>query len=173
MKGNKNLGEVKPMKILRNQGLTSFDVLTIMFSFGVIIAVAAPIMRNNMEAVNIETAHQVASQLANQLSQYKYSKTQEKSAQRGIASVSQSDMEAQEISFAPGQLKGEGGKDPWGRPFQYEFVRDSKNETIQVAVWSNGPNGKDDTKNMSIRDLTKVPGDIFKGDDLGSLVPVR
>ncbi|MCC6277833.1 MAG: hypothetical protein IT289_07975 [Oligoflexia bacterium] len=160
--------------MMKNQGLTSFDVLTIMFSLGVVVAVSAPIVRTNFDSRNLEKAQIAASQMAKQLSAANSLKSQEKG--RSIASVGVSSEENESgklLGYVPGTASGEGGKDPWGRPYRFSFIQDAKGLPVQVAVWSVGPNGKDESGSMNVENPSDISSQIFQGDDLGSVAPVR
>src|ERR1035437_9607384 len=104
------------MKNKRNQGLTSFDFITMVVSFGVIVLVVAPIVRRNMQSGNIETAQRETSTLAARLLQTQdggaslrlASSVHKKSESRSIASVD-------EVTGSGRDWEGETGRDQIGR----------------------------------------------------------
>ncbi len=70
--------------------------------------------------------------------------------------------EAQVPPLTDGQL----GKDPWGRPYFYTVLGAVSDPNATIVVWSEGANGKLDSK---IDDLNEsnVVNFRFKGDDIG------
>lgn len=86
-------------------------------------------------------------------------------AKRAIASVDG------KVAKGPGLRLGEQGvisSDPWGVPYQYKFIKDSRGHVRMVAVWSYGPNSRPDTAPQVLEyDMIKVEPNRFSGDDFG------
>jgi hypothetical protein len=166
------------MKNEQNHGLSTFDFITMVFSFVVIICVTSPILTKNIQSKNIELAQREASHIAKSLSDMNVLHTiglLDTQKKRGVASVdlesAQSPIDLQVIKR--GTWDGVASRDPWGAPYHYLFMRDVQGRPSQIIVWSEGPNHTDDSNVPANFSTTQVEPGIFKGDDLGSVVPVR
>ncbi len=66
----------------------------------------------------------------------------------------------------PPLTDGQMGKDPWGRPYFYTVLGLPTDPNSTIVVWSEGPNGKleskiDELTEVNVRDFH------FRGDDVG------
>jgi hypothetical protein len=167
-----------------NHGFTSFDFITMMVSFAVIAAVTAPIIKKNFQDdQNIALARQGSSQVGQTLVNPKNLTTlamiDTKSADRAVASVGSNqpaaphfDMESLKAHLQKGEWQGDVGKDPWNHPYHFSFLRNKNGSPTHVAVWSDGPNSKNETV---ATDTSVVSPEAFQfaGDDVGSVIPLR
>src|SRR4051812_11707330 len=145
------------MKSKENQGFTSFDFLTMILSFAIILSVSVPILKKNLNSGEMELAQRDTDAIA--LSLLKPNNSQV-SQQRGLASI-----DSKQASHSS-PWKGDAGKDPWGNPYHYTFVRNKMGVPTHVVVWSDGPNMRSETPTPE-----KAQGAIaFTGDDVGSVV---
>jgi hypothetical protein len=174
------------MKHEENSGFTSFDFVTLIFSFAVIVAVSAPIIQRNFQAdPNIQVAQNQAFSLSQSLLSPKMLEIMaarsngEEFGSRSIASVSSDDSKIPNIDMASikshlknGEWEGDVGKDPWGTPYHFAFIRNAQGTPTHVAVWSDGPNHKSDTTGTKGTGLS--PDAVkFGGDDLGTITSIR
>jgi hypothetical protein len=129
------------LKFKLNQGFSTFDFLTMMASLVVIVGISAPILKKNLETGNIEKAQVDARKIASELL---YSKDTEhlrlasgsakpEASGRGVASVGLV-AKNDEANWA-----GSIGKDPWGNPYHFKFLRNENGMPVEVKVWSEGP----------------------------------
>jgi hypothetical protein len=171
-----------------NHGFTSFDFITVMVSFAIIAAVTFPIIQKNIQSdQTVERARQEASDLGRTLINPK-NLTQLSAANgytmpqssRSIASIGKSEaavhlsLDSIKEHMKNGEWEGDIGKDPWGHPYHFSFLKNSKGMTTHVAVWSDGPNNKNETSVHNLLPANQKSENIeFKGDDLGSVIPLR
>jgi hypothetical protein len=160
------------MKSEQNHGLTSFDLLTLIFSIGVIFAVSAPILTKNMQTGKIDQAQQELSVVAKSLIKYKPMKSIGFS-NRGLASVEEGSEKGSMSIVRRSLWNGDAGVDPWGLPYHYAFVRDSKGTPTKLIVWSAGPDKKNDSYTDVANGATLDGPNLFQGDDLGSVFPLE
>ncbi len=167
------------MNTKSNQGLTTFDFITMVFSLVVIVGISIPIIQKNLESGNMEQAQKEALSLASRLLNSKDSasllriasdkpRLPEKSEGRAIASIGKSDV-AKDIPWT-----GQSGKDPWGNPYHFRFMRNAKGMPVEIAVWSDGPDKADsvpDIKSSSINGVERL--EFHKNDVVVSTLPVR
>jgi hypothetical protein len=97
---------------------------------------------------------------------------------RNVASVEKTftkpDPESLKSHLKNGEWEGDIGRDPWGHPYHFSFLRNSKGQATHVAVWSDGPNQKNETQVKAEMGNNPNPKMLeFKGDDLGSVTPLR
>jgi hypothetical protein len=170
-----------------NHGFTSFDFITMMISFAVIAAVTGPIIKKNIQSdqsldqARVETS-QLGRSLVNPANLTKLVSDNDNPFKKGraVASVDRKDsgpkldLESIRSHLKSGEWEGNIGRDPWGNPYHFSFLKNSKGATTHVAVWSDGPNHVSET---SVRGQLARPDrpDLieFKGDDLGSVIPLR
>ena len=169
------------MKNEENQGFTSFDFITMIFSLAVIIAVSAPILKKKLQPdPNSRIAEQQASILGHELVSSKLlfsladsRKPGEESRQIASAdskaTIPDVDIKVLQAHLKAGESAGTIGKDPWGAPYNFVFVRNAKGMQTRVAVWSNGPNAKNET---SVQGANAASVN-FGGDDVGAIISVR
>jgi hypothetical protein len=64
--------------------------------------------------------------------------------------------------------------DPWGRPYHYKVGQNQNGQPAFLIVWSAGPNGDSESDDVEVLITDRGSPEVaFKGDDKGSLVPVR
>jgi len=171
-----------------NHGFTSFDFITVMVSFAIIAAVTFPIIQKNIQSdQSLESARRGSSEMGRILKNPKnlgplstatgYTMPQ---SSRSIASVAKTDavihldMAAIKEHMKNGEWEGDIGKDPWGHAYHFSFLKNAKGMTTHVVVWSNGPNNKNETSVPSqLASSQNAESVEFKGDDLGSVIPLR
>jgi hypothetical protein len=171
-----------------NHGFTSFDFITVMVSFAIIAAVTFPIIQKNIQSdQSLERARQEATDLGRtlinpkNLSQLSAANGYTMPAQaRSIASINKGDdvvhlnLDSIKEHLKKGEWEGDIGKDPWGHAYHFSFLKNSKGTTTHVAVWSDGPNSKNETQVRGPASENQKPDSLeFKGDDLGSVIPLR
>jgi hypothetical protein len=164
---------VDVMKTEGNQGFTSFDFLTLVFSFALIFFVSVPILQKNLNSGEIEVAQRDAEAIArtlvnpNDTSTFQFLTNAQAQQKRGIASVNPAKFHRDP------KWTGEAGKDPWGRPYRYVFIRGASGAPTHVVVWSEGPNGKNEMPELDQSAKLPEQGHLaFRGDDVGSVTPV-
>jgi hypothetical protein len=119
-----------------NQGFTTFDFLTLIGSLVIVGAVSIPIVQKNLQSSNIEQAQFETKKWAGELLYSKDSSllrqvtAVDKAKNRNIASV---------VGKPAVDCDGQVGKDPWGQPYQFKFVRNDQGMPIEIKVWSDGP----------------------------------
>jgi hypothetical protein len=69
-------------------------------------------------------------------------------------------------SQVPPLTDGQLGKDPWGRPYFYSVLGAVTDPNATIVVWSEGPNGKLESKIDELNESNVVKF-RFKGDDVG------
>jgi hypothetical protein len=182
------------MKNEENQGFTSFDFITMLFSFAVIAAVTAPIIKKNFETdQNVQVARNQLGELGHTLMDPValniVSMNSEPKSQndRSVASIHEDnkipsfDIEDLKNHVKKNEWEGQIGKDPWGNPYHFAFLKNQNGVVSHVAVWSDGPNH---TAETSVRDqmgqkpgvdsIVANPMEIkFQGDDVGAVYPIR
>lgn len=104
-------------------------------------------------------AHQTAESLAEQIRQQHDVAVRANSASEGRAPASVSEQ-------VPPLTDGQLGKDPWGHPYFYTVLGQPSDPNATIVVWSEGPNGKLESKidDLNESNVTKFH---FKGDDVG------
>ena len=104
-------------------------------------------------------ARQSAQSLASQLrQQHEVALQTSPGSGRSPASVNESQV--------PPLTDGQLGKDPWGRPYFYTVLGAVNDPNATIVVWSEGANGKLDSKIDDLNDSNVVKF-RFKGDDVG------
>lgn len=103
-------------------------------------------------------ARQMAESLAYQIRQ-QHEAALQPPAGRSPASVAQ-------LESVPPLTDGQMGKDPWGRPYFYTVLGNPTDQNTTVVVWSEGPNGKLDSKIDDLNDAN-ASSFHFRGDDIG------
>ena len=166
------------MKVEENQRFTSFDFLTLVVSLVIVVGISAPIINRNFQPDNSVEKAKVS---LVQIGQAMISPPNLSTANnRSVASVdphstsTSVDFEAIRQHLQKGEWEGDIGKDPWGRPYHFSFLRNSSGMHTHVAVWSDGPN----QVNESSLHSQPLSGDqsssvSFKGDDVGNIFPIR
>ncbi len=138
------------LKLKQNQGLSTFDFLVMFVSLAVVLVICIPILQKNMEGGNIDKAKQEAERLALGLIQdggvsLRLASQNKTDTSRSIASV------GKEITWS-----GNLGKDPWGQPFQYRFLKNKNGAPVQIVVWSSGPGKVNQAPRVSVSAVSGV-----------------
>jgi hypothetical protein len=108
--------------------------------------------------------HEIALQRAENLA---YQVLESHRGSRGPASIQEAELN--HLSADQGVV----GLDPWGRPYNFQFLKSVNGGPTKVVVWSKGPNGKPETAEEAIdsgRDGSEVH---FNGDDIGVMVSIK
>ncbi len=145
----------------KNQGFTSFDFLTMVSTFGVILFVSVPILTRTFKSNDFETANRDIRAITLSLLKPGPGSAH---GQRNLASAVAEDNAASE---------GRAGKDPWGNQYRFAFIKNSKGLSTHLAVWSAGPSVK---QNENIKDIVEATpsGDFtLKKGIVGSIVPIH
>jgi hypothetical protein len=105
------------------------------------------------------------------------------SDQRAIETLSTAERIAKQITHpeASRDVSAVGGPlprlqdDPWGNPFNSRVIKNAYGQPSRVAVWSNGPNQKNDTMDVQFDAFrhSNTPTAIFGGDDIGTVSVIR
>jgi hypothetical protein len=170
------------------QRFSSLDFFTIIFSFGFIVYISAPIVTHHLESGGIKKAQSDISEIGKNLllpavshESFLAATRPRITSKRGIASVdadkSHSQISEQTLLAMVKKQKdsGEEGLDPWGKPYQFLFVRNKLGAQTHIAVWSSGPDQKNET-DVTAQLAQNAGGPIslsFQGDDVGALIPIR
>ena len=105
-------------------------------------------------------ARQIAESLASQLRLQHDVALQQRVSSGGRTPASLGDPQVPPLT--DGQL----GKDPWGRPYFYTVLGSVNDPNATIVVWSEGANGKLDSKIDELNE-SNVMKFRFKGDDVG------
>jgi hypothetical protein len=156
------------LKHKKNQGFSTFDFLTMSVSLAAIFAVVLPIIKKNLEIGNIDKAQREARNLAFELIH------NDKYQQLRVGSYHVQEQ-SREIASTPEntQWEGESGKDPWGNPYHFRFLRNEKGMPVQIVVWSRGPE-KALSEPMAKASLVNGVEELkLSPDDVVAQVPLR
>lgn len=161
------------MKHKSIQAFTTFDFIVTAASFTVIIAVSLPIIQKNLQSGNIEKAqketHQIAFDLLNSqetgLLRIASTSSQKLGQGRAVASVDRSDV--------PSMWTGQAKQDPWGTPYHFRFLRNSKGMPVQLVVWSEGPDKKTSQPTVKVSSADGLEHMEFAADDVVATIPLR
>lgn len=156
------------MKHNKNQVFTSFDFFTVVVSFAVILGVSTPIIKQNLQTGNVELAQKEAHFLA-----YTLLKSKEPSTLR-TASETRHHSERSIASIEKeGTWEGETGKDPWGNPYHFRFLRNAQGAPAYLVVWSDGVEMKDQAPEVKLSPVDGLEHINLKNDSVAAVVPVR
>jgi type II secretory pathway pseudopilin PulG len=132
----------------KNQSFSTMDLLLLVGLVGGIGSVFGIVLAQSLQDTRTSRARMTAENLARQIEDRQLANEKQSHNSRSPASVNEKGG-----VVPPSLTDGRMGRDPWGRAFHYA-VRDSK-----VFVWSDGPNGKIESK------LAETL--ILGGDDVG------
>src|SRR5690606_15960630 len=118
-----------------NQGFTSFDAISIVFSFLILITIIVPILGRRVDTQYAEVAKRQAEELSQKISSLE-----------NLSDDSDGRAPASEASLLGGVISA----DPWGQPYRYQYARNSSGQPVYVVVWSSGPNEKSETEESKI-----------------------
>lgn len=145
----------------KNQPFGTLDLIMLVVLCGTVSSVVgasvAGLLHDDRPARARAAAESLADQIRAQHDQAVASFRAAAAGDRAPASVGDS---------VPPLTDGQMGKDPWGRPYFYTVLGNPTNANSTIVVWSEGPNGKLESK---IDELTEqnVHDFHFKGDDVG------
>lgn len=142
-------------KVNKNQSLGSFDVLSIVASFILVLGISLVAYKNHLESKKSSQAKNYAEKLAQELILNPVKSAQESSSR----------MPASDVSSL----------DPWGSIFKTHIIRNSYGQPIYLLVLSAGPNHKFDTQLPDVLKFadSQIENLNLRGDDIGSIKSFR
>jgi hypothetical protein len=173
------------MKTEENHIFTTFDFFTLVLSLVVIVAISAPIINKNFQPDNsVERAkvslNEIGHVILSPQTLMVLAQNYKANGGRAIASVDDKsttpaiDLASIQKHLKSGEWEGDVGKDPWGRPYHFSFIRNAAGMRTHVAVWSDGPNQINDSDVKSKLTSVEHPEALkFHGDDVGTVFPIR
>lgn len=150
------------MKNELNRAFSTLDTLTLIGSILVVALVIGPILSRRINQEYALEAARLAKDWSEKIP------LDEKLSVAGLGMSSQRDVASGEGSVP------KAGLDPWGRPYNFKFIRNSYGQPTYLAVWSSGPNAKDETPQGQL--IMSPEGRIsaqFGGDDVGHVRALR
>jgi hypothetical protein len=150
---------MEPRQSQQKRYFGTLDLIMLVVLCGTVSSVVGASVAGLLHDDRPVRARQSAQSLASQIRQ------QHEVALQGAASNGRSPASVREAQVPP-LTDGQLGKDPWGRPYFYTVLGTVGDSNATIVVWSEGPNGKLDSK---IDDLSEsnVMKFRFKGDDVG------
>lgn len=156
------------MKTKSNQAFTTFDFIVTSVSVAIIVLVSGPIISKNLESGNIEKAQKETHDLAFEL----LNSADNKALRLASAPVSMAKGSRGIASVGDNSWSGSAKKDPWGNPYHFRFLRNSKGMPVELVVWSEGPDKKTPPEvKVSSRDGAERVD--FAPDDVAASFPLR
>jgi len=151
------------MKYESNRAFSTLDTLTLIGSVVIVALVIGPILSRRINQEYTVEAARLAQEWTEKIP------SDEKLSEAGLKISTQRDL-----ASATEPARATAGSDPWGRPFQYQFIRNSYGQPVYIAVWSNGPNAVNETKddNLSFKSDGAMAVQ-FAGDDVGFVRALR
>jgi general secretion pathway protein G len=125
------------------RGFTLLEVLLVLAILGVIAAMVVPQLLGRQRKANISAARLSISQLENTLKLYaaEHAGTFPEGSQDALAVLLQpTDEDGQPMEPYLDKLP----TDPWGQVFYYEYPNTKAPQSLNPAVWSSGPDKKND-----------------------------
>ncbi len=147
------------LKIVKNQGFTSFDILLVLGSVGLVAALVLPILMSGLESNRIDQAQRDMKKIAQESTFLKLALYSKSSPERSLASTA-----------APSR---EEKVDPWGQPYNMQTIKNSRGEAAYFVITSSGPNGRVDTSYTQPKVQSGRVAMKFSGDDLGHVMPLK
>ncbi len=148
-----------------NQHFGTLDLIMLVVLCGTVSSVIGASVAGLLHDDRPTRARSMAESLAFQIRQQHQLAVQSQTAQlRGPASMGSDPV--------PPLTDGQMGKDPWGHPYFYSVLGNPNNVNSTIVVWSEGPNGRLDTK---IEELNETTANTFhfRGDDVGFIAGAR
>ena len=150
---------VEPKKSQNQRLFGTLDLIMLVVLCGTVSSVVGASMAGLLHDDRPARAHQLAESLALQIRQQHDLALHSSTPNDGRAPASVIDQ-------VPPLTDGQLGKDPWGRPYFYTVLGAPTDPNSTIVVWSEGPNGKLDSKIDDLSEMTAVKF-RFKGDDIG------
>lgn len=148
-----------------DHGFSTFDTITIVLSVVVLTVIIVPILNRRVDTQYAEVAKRQAQEWSQKITSLE--KVSDEPKSRFPASV------ASERSVGSGEA-GKVGADPWGQPYHYHYVHNTKGQPVYIVVWSSGPNSESETKESTIAVSPEGFLSInFEGDDVGFVRAIR
>lgn len=146
----------------KNQHFGTLDLIMLVVLCGTVSSVVGASVAGFLHDDRPTRARTMAESLAYQIRQQHDSATASfrASVQDGREPASASD------ALVPPLTDGQMGKDPWGRPYFYTVLGNPTDANSTIVVWSEGPNGRLDTKIDELNDAN-IRNFHFRGDDVG------
>ena len=146
----------------KNQHFGTLDLIMLVVLCGTVSSVVGASVAGLLHDDRPTRARTMAESLAYQIRQ------QHDSAVASIHSSVQSGRSPASVSdsLVPPLTDGQMGKDPWGRPYFYTVLGKPTDPNSTIVVWSEGPNGKLESKIDDLND-SNVRSFHFRGDDVG------
>jgi hypothetical protein len=98
-----------------------------------------------MEGGNIDAAQEQAERIAFSLLQDGGQKIRMATIESPSRALKQGERNIASITSTlttPVEWSGKLGKDPWGNPFHFRFLKNKLGAPVQIVVWSDGPSKK-------------------------------
>jgi hypothetical protein len=159
------------MKSELNQELKSFGVLTVLGLIGFsAMVIAAPWKHFETSSEN-HLMRQRAEIIGYQVAQIRRDKAEKVKIGAGLQHSSRLPSS---ISVKGDELSrfGKMGSDPWDQPFHYRILSPESTKTIEVLVWSTGPNQRSDSSDLDDESILPSKKPKYGGDDDGVLIKV-
>ncbi len=160
------------MKSELNQELKSFGVLTVLGLIGFsAMVIAAPWKHFETSSEN-HLMRQRAEIIGYQVAQIRHDKAEKvktgtdlQNSRRLPSSIT---LKSEELGRV-----GKMGTDPWDQPYHYRILSPENAKTIEVLVWSTGPNQRSDSSDLDDESMLPSKKPKYGGDDDGVLLKVN
>ena len=148
------------MKINKNQEVRSFGVISLLLLLVAGVVICYPVWNGRLSALQDRSLHRAES-LAYQILESRQSSSR--------APANASEVSLNHLALDQGQI----GQDPWGRPYNFKFMKIPQIHQVRILVWSLGPNGIPETSETLFDSNRDEESPNFSGDDLGIMVSVK
>jgi hypothetical protein len=150
------------MKYESNRAFSTLDTLTLVGSVVLVALVIGPILSRRINQQYMVEAAKQAQIWTEKIP------VDEKLSDAGLRISSQRGVASSDESAATT------GSDPWGKPYQYHFIRNSYGQPVYIAVWSSGPNAISETSSSKLSLGSDGSMNVqFMGDDVGFVRALR
>lgn len=153
----------------QNQQFRTFDIIVLALLIGAVRGAIGGVLGGSLHDNRISRAQAAVEALAKQIG---VQRTAHFGNQAGMgrmpASVIKNDPSENEHRSAGSVplTSGEMGKDPWGNPFRYRVINRTPSSKQKIFVWSSGPNGVFDSRELT-ETGSREDAIQFFGDDVG------
>ncbi|PIU00329.1 MAG: hypothetical protein COT74_05205 [Bdellovibrionales bacterium CG10_big_fil_rev_8_21_14_0_10_45_34] len=161
-------------KVGKRGGFSSFDFFSVLGAILLVVAISVPIVQKKITGNEIKKARVIAEGMADEVLR-KHAPLQapwqkQKGANRSIASLAGG---ASSMAM-PLAEDGSIGRDPWGQPYKFAWIRNAYGIPTHMLVWSAGPNGQFETPRSAISGVERGLVEVgFARDDLGYVRALR
>lgn len=145
-----------------NRGFSAFDTITLVGAVVVLALIIGPILNRRVDQEYTSVALQQAQEWTHKIP------LSEKLSEGGFKTTG-GRLPASATMENPSV-----GVDPWGQPYSYHFIKNTRGQPVYIAVWSAGPNAKPETKKADL--AVDKEGQLlvkFDGDDVGFVRALR